>query len=118
MEKLSISLENASFYAYHGVFEQEQHVGNEFEVSIRVEIDLPETIKNDNLSDTISYVDLYNIASEEMQVKSKLIEHVAYRIVRNIKSKWSAISHGEVSIIKLSPPIDKFSGKAKVKIIF
>ena len=55
---------------------------------------------------------------EEMQVKSKLLEHVAYRILRTIKSKWSEVSHGEVSITKLSPPIDKFSGKASVKIIF
>lgn len=117
-EKLSVTLENACFYSYHGVYEQEQLVGNEFIVSISVEMPLNNSIKYDNLSDTISYVDLYEIANEEMQIKSQLIEHVAYRIVNRIRNRWQYKLNGWVSITKVSPPIENFTGSAKVKIIF
>ena len=55
MEKLSISIEDVRFYATHGVFEQEQIVGNEFSVSVCIEMPVIETIENDNL-ETISPV--------------------------------------------------------------
>ena len=47
-EKLSIAVEDARFYAYHGVFAQETIVGNEFEVSVKVDLLLPKSIKDDN----------------------------------------------------------------------
>ncbi len=117
-EKLSIAVEDARFYAYHGVFAQETIVGNEFEVSVKVDLLLPKSIKDDNLSETISYVDLYEIISEEMKIPSKLIEHVAYRIVGRIRDRWLMVEHGFVSIKKLAPPIDNFMGSAKVVINF
>ena len=64
MQALSISVENAHFYAYHGVFEQEQVVGNEFVVSVTVSLPASDELINDELSDTISYVDIYDIISD------------------------------------------------------
>lgn len=117
-EILTISVENVKFFAYHGVFEMERVVGNEFEVSLSVEMSMPESLKDDNLSDTISYADIFQIIRTEMEIPSCLIEHVAYRIVQKIRNKWDQIKKGEIKITKVSPPIEAFTGNASVKINF
>lgn len=114
MEKLSISIEDVRFYAKHGVFEQEQVVGNEFSVSISVELPLIEAVESDELSDTISYADVYDVVSSEMMKTSKLIENVAYRILNGIRNRWNNVDKISVKIEKLSPPIISFEGKASV----
>lgn len=117
-ETLTIKIENAVFHAFHGVFEQERKVGNEFKVSVFVEMPMPHSIINDDLNDTISYVDIYDIIGEEMSVPSKLLEHVAYRIIERIKNQSDAINRIEVEIIKILPPIAKMEGSAAVKLEF
>ena len=118
MEKLSISIEDVRFYATHGVFEQEQIVGNEFSVSVCVEMPVIETIENDDLADTISYADIYDVVSFEMKQTSKLIENVAYRILTGIRKRWNEVDKISVKIEKLSPPIMSFEGKALVSLIY
>lgn len=118
MEKLSISIEDVRFYANHGVFEQEQVVGNEFSVSVSIEMPVIKTIENDDLADTISYADIYDVVSFEMKQTSKLIENVAYRILNNIRKKWNEVDKISVKVEKLSPPIMSFEGKASVSLIY
>ena len=44
-----IELENLRFYAYHGAMEQERVVGNYFEVSITIKIDVIQSAELDRL---------------------------------------------------------------------
>lgn len=118
MEKLSISIEDVRFYANHGVFEQEQVVGNEFSVSVSIEMPVIKTIENDDLADTISYADIYDVVSFEMKQTSKLIENVAYRILNSIRKKWNEVDKISVKVEKLSPPIMSFEGKALVSLTY
>ena len=118
MEKLSISIEDVRFYANHGVFEQEQVVGNEFSVSVSIEMPVIKTIENDDLADTISYADIYDVVSFEMKQTSKLIENVAYRILNNIRKKWNEVDKISVKVENLSPPIMSFEGKASVVLTY
>lgn len=102
--KTSIQIENIRFYAYHGVLEQEQIVGNHFSVSVLLEADIAEATETDELDATISYADVCDIVKEEMTIPSKLLEHVAGRIYRKLKSSFSRITALEVKVYKLNPP--------------
>jgi dihydroneopterin aldolase len=61
--------------------------------------------ESDNLNDTISYADINEIIHQEMAVKSKLLEHVAGRIISKIHEKFQEISYIRLKITKTSPPM-------------
>lgn len=102
--KTSIQIDNIRFYAYHGVMEQEQTVGNHFTVSIWLEADVVKATETDELDATISYADVCDVVKAEMDVPSKLLEHVAGRIYRKLRAVFPQITALEVKVYKQNPP--------------
>jgi dihydroneopterin aldolase len=100
-----VFLKNVRFYAYHGVSLQEQSVGANFVVSIRVKVALKQALEDDDLDGTINYASLFNLAREEMSKKSKLLEHVAGRIARRILFDFPEVENVDISIMKENPPM-------------
>lgn len=103
--KTYIELKKIKFYAFHGVMTQEQKVGNIFEVSLRIAFPFEKALESDDLNDTISYADLYELVKAEMMVPSKLLEHLAGRIIRSIHKSYPEIKSGFIKITKCTPPI-------------
>lgn len=100
-----ILLENIALYAHHGVFEQEKQVGNIFIINVKIKLDLTKSSLTDELEDTVSYADVYEVIKEEMAIPSKLLEHVAGRIVRRLKKDFHPIEKVELKLSKRNPPI-------------
>ncbi len=100
-----IELENMEFYAYHGCFKEEQVVGNQFLVSLLLEVNTKLAQESDNLIDTVNYQTVYQIVSKEMQQKSKLLEHVAERIIAAVHDNFHEIRRIWVKVSKLNPPL-------------
>ena len=73
MKEFEISLADLHFHAHHGVFSQENKVGNDFSVTLTVRIPFSENVMDDDLSATISYAELYGIVEEEMNHPRKLL---------------------------------------------
>ncbi|GAB1474888.1 dihydroneopterin aldolase [Bacteroidota bacterium] len=105
IEQNIIELVNMEFYAYHGCFREEQIIGNKFTVTLTVETDLSIPAESDELSDAVNYQELYKLVKKEMEITSKLLEHVAKRIVVSIHQSFPAIKKITVSISKLNPPV-------------
>lgn len=103
--KSYILLENLIFYAHHGVFEQETAVGNVYVLNVKIELDLELASKSDNLHDTISYADVYEIVKQEMMIPSRLLEHVGGRIIRRLKKEYMQIEQLELKLSKRNPPM-------------
>ena len=53
------------FYGYHGVLPEETVLGQRFLVDVVAEIDLKEAGITDNLEESISYVDLFQVCQED-----------------------------------------------------
>ena len=100
-----ISLNRLRFHAFHGVMEQERRVGNDFEVSLTVDYPFEKALTSDNLDHTLNYALLYDVIATEMQQPSKLLEHVAGRIIRAVKAQFPLVKGGTISVAKLTPPI-------------
>ena len=113
-----ISLENIRLRGNHGVMPQENIVGNDFEVTVRIIIPTRAGIHEDLLADTVSYADLYDVVKSEFDTPSRLLEHVCVRIEEKVRTKWPFIQSGEIKIVKLSPPISGLVGSASVRKIF
>jgi len=100
-----IALEGMKFHAYHGVYEQEKISGNDFEVDLYVRLDYERAAMSDNIHNTISYEDFYNVVAETMQQRYNLLEHINYHIIDTIEKKFRVIEWVKVRVKKLNPPI-------------
>ncbi len=104
-QKVKIELENMKFYAYHGHYEIEQLVGNHFMVQLMVESDNVRATETDRLKDALDYQKLYQIIREEMDIPSRLLEHVAKRICDRIEQEFDTVTGLKIKISKLNPPL-------------
>ena len=116
--EFEISLNDLIFYSYHGVYEEEQKIGNEFHVSLTVVVPYNEGLEADDLAHTVSYADLYGIIEKEMAISSKLLEKVALKVAKRIKNDFPEIIKGKISIEKKHPPIPGILGSASVTLNF
>lgn len=110
-----IALEDVIFYAHHGLFDEETIVGKRFEVNLAVETDFSLTADEDKIEGTVNYVALYDLVKEEVGKPSKLIEHLAGRIVKRIKNEFAEVQKVHIKISKLNPPISGEVGKVSVE---
>lgn len=101
----SIFIDGMRLHAYHGVLEQEHRVGNDYVIDLRVDYPFEHAIDTDDLADTISYADLADIIRQEMAIASKLVEHVAGRIVRRIADSYPSASYIYIKVKKVAPPM-------------
>lgn len=102
--KLSIQLSGMSFYAYHGVLEQEQKVGNTFVVDLTLYLNSYESIKTDELETTINYAEVYEVIQREMNTPSLLLERVVGRIAEALMREFALIESLSISLSKCKAP--------------
>lgn len=93
-------------YAYHGFYETERKVGQWYITDVEIELPVPKAVENDELSDTLDYTQIVNIVKTEMQQSSRLIEHVAGRIAKQLEQVLTQDSHYKITIKKLQPPVN------------
>ncbi|HRY31855.1 MAG TPA: dihydroneopterin aldolase [Bacteroidales bacterium] len=110
----TISLENMEFFAYHGHFPEEQIIGTRFLVSFTFEADTSEAEINDDLQLTINYQSVYQLIKKEMEAHSKLIEHVALRILTTVCEAFPAITWARVKVAKMNPPLGGRTGSVSI----
>jgi len=92
-------------YAYHGCLEEEEIIGGNYVVDLQIETDFEKAASSDELSETVDYVDVYEIVKVQMGIRSKLIEHAAKRICEAMMKKLPRIKNAKVKVTKLNPPI-------------
>lgn len=100
-----VKINNIRLYAHHGCLREESVVGSEYVVAVTVGADLSGASVSDDLSDTVDYVHIHQIVKEEMQIASKLLEHVAKRIIDRILFEIALADDVEVAVSKINPPI-------------
>ena len=100
-----ISIDNMLFYAYHGCFDEEQRVGSSFSVSITMNVDTSAAGRTDKLSQTVNYQAVFEEVKQQMKITSKLLEHVAQRIIDAVLKKFPLIDEITVSVSKINPPV-------------
>lgn len=112
----SIFLKNLRFHAFHGVMPQERIVGNDYLVDVHVNYDFSHAMATDELDDTINYAEVYQLVKEEMNLPSKLLEHLAGRIGKRLIDSYPSIQDVSVSVMKQNPPFEADSDGAGVQV--
>ena len=113
-----ISLRNVRFHAFHGVLPQERQVGGDFLVTVRVGYPLERAMETDHVGDTLDYSALYALVEREMSESSKLLEHVAGRIVKAVTASFPEVTSVDLELTKLNPPMGADCDGAAVEVHF
>ncbi|WP_298515173.1 dihydroneopterin aldolase [uncultured Kordia sp.] len=100
-----IRVTNIRIYAFHGCLEEESKIGSDYRVDVAVKANLQISAKSDQLQDTVDYVHINRIVKEEMGIRSKLLEHVAKRILNRIFNEIDIANEATVEVSKINPPI-------------
>ncbi|MBO5799078.1 MAG: dihydroneopterin aldolase [Paludibacteraceae bacterium] len=101
-----ITLKRMKFHAFHGAIREEQLVGNTFYVTLTMRCNFGNATKEDDISGTINYSDVYELVKKEMQQRSNLIEHVAQRILDAVLDNFPVVRSIEVTVSKMNPPVN------------
>lgn len=100
-----IRLKNIRVFTNHGCLVEEEKIGSDYRVDLEIKADLRKSALTDDLQDTVDYVHLNRIVKEEMAIRSKLLEHVAKRIIVRIFQEIPMVSRILVEVSKINPPI-------------
>ncbi|MFZ6023305.1 MAG: dihydroneopterin aldolase [Bacteroidota bacterium] len=111
----SIHLHQLQIHAYHGLYEEEKVLGNDFIIDLTV-LYQPDRLPVENLEHTIDYVSLYALVKKHMQIATPLLETVISNIAIDILARFSLSEQVNISIRKLHPPIAQFIGATAVSL--
>jgi dihydroneopterin aldolase len=93
-------------YGYHGVFEHEQKIGQDFYVDIHLHLDLLNAAKSDSLSDTVDYSSVCEIVIAEISGPPVyLVEKLAGQIGDLLLAKFPQLKMVAVTVHKPQAPV-------------
>lgn len=107
MPSAIIELNRLKVYAYHGVDPQERTVGNDFEVSVKLEYPCDHAMQTDKIDSTLSYADVVKLVVLEMNKPSRLLENVVFRIYNALICRYPRVISGSITVSKLHPPLEE-----------
>jgi dihydroneopterin aldolase len=111
-----IGLESMEFYAFHGVFEEEQLIGGKYLVDISIYTDMQGAMLYDDLEGTLDYEIVYHIVKKNMQQPVKLIEYLAHSIIADLREVLAEDDKIKLKIRKLNPPLGAKIGASVVEL--
>ena len=111
---LKIELSNLQFHAFHGIYEEENKTGGDFEVNLVVYFK-PASIPVRQMDETIDYTLLYELVKHRMEKPTQLLETLATEIAQEILITYLKAEEVLVKINKLNAPIPFFNGKVSVE---
>jgi len=112
---MRISLSNLEFFGFHGLYEGEKKIGNQFLVDIQIDF-TPTVLIVNELDQTIDYVLVYNKVKEIMAIPTPLLETLVCKIADQILIDHTIADKVFVQITKQKLVIPSFVGDTSVSI--
>jgi dihydroneopterin aldolase len=101
-----IIVDRIGVFAYHGVADEEQRIGQRFHISLEARVDCRRAGASDDVADTVSYADLADIAVRVAEGRRfRLIEALAEKIAADILTAHAAVQSILVRVDKPSAPV-------------
>ncbi|MFC2948852.1 dihydroneopterin aldolase [Virgibacillus sediminis] len=101
-----IILNKMRFYGFHGLFPEENKLGQRFDVDAELFLDLKRAGKTDNMENSINYGEVYERIGALVEGEAvNLIETLAERIADELLGDFPLLAACRVKVIKPDPPI-------------
>lgn len=101
-----IIIDKLTVFAKHGVFEEEQKLGQKFLVSAELEADTYKAGMTDDLQYSISYAEVCEWITEYMKNNTfKLIESAAHKLAKGLLLKYNLLESIKIIVYKPWAPV-------------
>ncbi|WP_077623929.1 dihydroneopterin aldolase [Sediminibacillus massiliensis] len=101
-----IYLNKLAFYGYHGLFPEENKLGQRFYVDLVLELDLKKAGMTDEMTESIDYGHVYQVTKHVVEGTAKnLVESVGEDIAQQLFASFQNLKACSVKVTKPDPPI-------------
>jgi dihydroneopterin aldolase len=115
MDKIKLS--RMAFYGYHGVFPEENKLGQQFYVDAELILSLEQAGISDDLEQTVNYAEVYSTVQVIVEQKTfRLIEALAEHIASTLLQTYTSINEITIRVVKPNPPFKIFFDGVTVEI--
>ena len=115
--KTVLFIDNLEVFANHGLFEEENKLGQKFIFDIECELNYKKAMFSDEMTDSISYADIAEVVVETATTNTfNLLERLAGEILKNIFTEFPQIENINLKINKPGAPIKYHFEKCGVEV--
>ncbi|AXF56619.1 dihydroneopterin aldolase [Salicibibacter kimchii] len=116
MDKVFVT--GMTFYAYHGVFPEENKLGQRFTVDVVLEADLKEATDRDDIRKSVDYGEVYEVTKRVVEGQTyNLVESIAEEVAAQMLKVFSIVARTTVKVIKPDPPIPGHYDHVAIEIV-
>lgn len=110
-------IEGLEVFANHGLFEEENKLGQKFIFNIECSVDYKKAMTSDFMMDSISYADIADVVYKTAtQNTFNLLERLAGEVLKNIFTTFNNITEIKIEINKPAAPIKYHFEKCGIKV--
>lgn len=104
--KYTIRMKNCAFFARHGVFEEEERLGQRFYVDAELEVESGAGLEADSMESTVDYgaafIEIERIITGKRRF---LIEALALDVARALCDRFKLITQATITVRKPNAPV-------------
>lgn len=101
-----LRLLNVVVHAYHGLYAEEQQLGQRFEIDVELLLDLAPAGRSDDPQDTVDYTAVLALIEEvATQRRFGLVEALAEALASELQRQFSGLQGAIVRVRKPNPPV-------------
>lgn len=117
MSRYTIVLKNCSFFARHGLLEQEEVLGQRFFVDAEMEVEAGDALVTDSIDNTVDYGVAFAVIERIVVGQRRyLIEALANDIALGLRARYNQIQRVKITVRKPSAPVPGILDYAQVSV--
>ena len=113
-----IRMKNCAFFARHGVYDQEEFLGQRFYVDAVLLVDAGTALENDSIEGTVDYGRAFQVI--EMIIAGErryLIEAIALEIGKALCDEFAQIKQADITVRKPNAPVPGVLDHVEVRVV-
>jgi dihydroneopterin aldolase len=115
--KYVIRLVNCAFFARHGVFDEEERMGQRFFVDAELTVDAGDALRDDTIAGTVDYGAAFGVIESIVTGKRRyLIEALALDVATALSDRFAEIVKAEITIRKPNAPVNGILDHVEVRL--
>jgi dihydroneopterin aldolase len=118
LSRYTILLKNCSFFARHGLLEQEEVLGQRFFIDAEMEVEAGDSLETDSIENTVDYGLAFAVIEKIVVGKRRyLIEALANDIATALRERFPQIRRVCITVRKPSAPVPGILDYAQVSVV-
>ncbi|MEM9278172.1 MAG: dihydroneopterin aldolase [Pseudomonadota bacterium] len=106
MSSYKITLKNCAFFARHGVYNEEETLGQRFFVDAVLDVNAGDALEKDEIEGTVDYGTAFKVIETIITGKRRfLIEALALEVARAICKEFPMVTNADITIRKPNAPV-------------